>query len=536
MFQFSDDAALRRRERLLLSQCLSGDYRDELPERPSSAAPADDDCIRAELLSFLIRGGDERRTPTHKGVRLRGAYIVGDLDLSASDVKWPIELENCWIAGKVDISDANLLTLSLRGSRIAGLDGELVKVRGVLTLANGFLSEGVVVLSGAEIGGALDCSGGAFINPKGNALEIFRAKLADCFLSGVNEPTDPHKRPFTARGGVFLTGSKIGGSVYCNNGNFYASEEPVENDDDRRDALNFAGAEIADTLALRGVYWVVGKLDLRGATIDKLQDETDIGRLTLRHPRDGEPPTPNLMLDGLVFRRFSDTPTDFKNRRNILVHQIERHLSADFRPQPWEQVIKVLREMGRPEDARRIAIEKQTRLRRAGKIGKFLRLPHLLFGGLLGYGYRPGGALVVILGVWLSCAGVYQHAFENGAIAPAKTVLQNAVAALDCDPHATETKPGCYAGPAKSYGFSALSFSADLLFPFVDLQQRKEWAPVVIEPTGATASADGHIHYSSFQWNDAGLRVRRVMWAEIAFAWFATGVLGAVAAGLVKKD
>ena len=93
-------------------------------------------------------------------------------------------------------------------------------------------------------------------------------------------------------------------------------------------------------------------------------------------------------------------------------------LSRDFKPQPWEQLVKVLREMGHDEDAKLVAIEKQDRLRRAGKI-KWHTVPiHLLFGKLAGYGYRPMRTVFAMLAIWLVCAIFYFFAAWDGVFTP----------------------------------------------------------------------------------------------------------------------
>ncbi len=71
-----------------------------------------------------------------------------------------------------------------------------------------------------------------------------------------------------------------------------------------------------------------------------------------------------LQLDGLTYDRFGD-PTDVLASARIasLDLQQPKDLYEAFKPQPWEQMIKVLRDMGHYKEARSVAIEKQVRLR-----------------------------------------------------------------------------------------------------------------------------------------------------------------------------
>ena len=54
--------------------------------------------MRAEFVSWLICGKiNSNYKPSQTGVRLYGAWIDGRINLRAWEIKWPIELENCWI-------------------------------------------------------------------------------------------------------------------------------------------------------------------------------------------------------------------------------------------------------------------------------------------------------------------------------------------------------------------------------------------------------------------------------------------------------
>ena len=74
-----------------------------------------------------------------------------------------------------------------------------------------------------------------------------------------------------------------------------------------------------------------------------------------------------LALDGFIYDRLAGSaPTDADARVEWLCLQRPDFLGG-FRPQPWEQLIAVLRAMGHPEEARKVAIAKQRRLRRLGQ-------------------------------------------------------------------------------------------------------------------------------------------------------------------------
>lgn len=83
-------------------------------------------------------------------------------------------------------------------------------------------------------------------------------------------------------------------------------------------------------------------------------------------------------------------------------------------------------------------------------------------------------------------------------------------------------------GPNEYTTFQPLAYSLDLILPLVDLQQDKDWAPMVTRartsnPTGDTEQFPlGHF-------------IRIVMWFEILFGWMASLMLVAILSGLVRK-
>ncbi len=120
-----------------------------------------------------------------------------------------------------------------------------------------------------------------------------------------------------------------------------------------------------------------------------------------------------LALDGFRYGRIANGPTDAKSRIAWLNQQQPRLLGLrsdsitggptdavtriawldemrpDFRPQPWEYLIKVLREMGHMTDADDVAIAKQLAMRTAGQISGFWRnLRYDVYGWLTGYRYE----------------------------------------------------------------------------------------------------------------------------------------------------
>ncbi|VAW05356.1 hypothetical protein MNBD_ALPHA07-485, partial [hydrothermal vent metagenome] len=104
------------------------------------------------------------------GAQLQGAYVSGKLDLSFATAKGMTRLINCRFDEDVVALQARFEFLNLSGSHLPGLNAQGATVTGNVFLRGGFTAEGEVSLSGAQIGGQLNCDGGHFSNANGDAL------------------------------------------------------------------------------------------------------------------------------------------------------------------------------------------------------------------------------------------------------------------------------------------------------------------------------------------------------------------------------
>jgi hypothetical protein len=114
-------------------------------------------------------------------------------------------------------------------------------------------------------------------------------------------------------------------------------------------------------------------------------------------------------------------------------------------PQPYEHLAEHYRQLGQDDDARAVLLARQ-RLRR-----RSLRLPARLWGYLedatVGYGYRPGRALVWLLALTAVVAVVF-------LITPPRPIQPN------------------------HPGFQPAAYALDLILPILDLGQEKAFVPV----------------------------------------------------------
>jgi hypothetical protein len=410
--------------------------------------------IRAECLRFLVLGGDDAGPVHEKGVWITRAYIEGDLDLEGCQPVAYLLIMDSYFAGALTLRDAHLRGVNLAGSRVGGIQADRARIGGSVLLRNGFVAEGEVRFGSAEIGGDFECDGSTFKNAEGSALSCDGVRLkGDMFL----------RNGFAAEGSVRLLGVEIGGDLSCVQGRF---KNPGG------DALNCSGAKIARYVYLRNGFTAEGTVVLSSAHAQNLIDD-DIAR--------GKAGACDLVLDGFTYERIAgNAPTTAKTRIAWLHSQIAEHLSStDFRPQPFEQLAKVLAAMGHDGDARQVAMAKQrlmipVRVRQAAWYAKpFVWLLWRFHQLTSGFGYRPIRLIFILLALWLAGAWFYDQAAEAGVFAPADLrVATSPDLVAKCSVNWTKCKDAGWLP-----GFYALTYSADVVLPVSDLGQRKAWTP-----------------------------------------------------------
>jgi hypothetical protein len=340
-------------------------------------------------------------------------------------------------------------------------------------------------------------------------LDLHGSKLPGLWADGIMVARGIFLREgFVATGEVRLLGAEIGGNLECTNGTFSDADG---------DALSAAGIKVTGSVFLREAE-IVGAVDLVAARIGTLIDDEACWKAG------------GHLLDGLHYDRIIGA-TDAESRIRWLDRQDASQLdSPDWKPQPWEQLIKALRDMGHPLEAAKVAMAKQERMRRVGKVGgRFSQVLHRLYGALAGYGYRPIYTVGWMVVVWLAAAAAFHFGGQAGYIGPT-TPLYNSPALsgqveLLCG-HGSEIGKTpwtrCAAMPAEYTTFQPLMYSLDLILPLVDLQQETDWAPIVEDPPGNTLQP--------------GAALRVLMWFEILFGWAMSLMLVAVLGKLVNKD
>lgn len=364
-------------------------------------------ALRADRINIKGSAFLRRRFAASGEVRLISAQIYGDLDCGAGTITNPPQRD-------------------LAGSGKA-LSADRLNVKGSVFLRGHFAANGRVQLVGAQIGGDFDCLDGAFTNPAqkefsggGTALNAQRMVVKSAVFL---------KDGFTADGAVNLYGTQIGGPFDCRNGNFHKA------------TLNL-------TTASAGSLYDSG---LNDVPADSVADSDP----TI-WPQRGE-----LLLDSFVYGRISSKGwIDVAKRLGWL----ELQSKSPFRQQPYLQLAKVLKESGNSNGALRV-LEKMEGLRRGGeKNSPLARLWSWILKGSIGYGYRPGRAIWLI--IVLSALGwmVYGNA---GTMVPTDKDAYKEFK----DPTTERRVPPHY--PA----FSAPVYSLENSLPLVKLGQGDKWQP-----------------------------------------------------------
>jgi hypothetical protein len=218
--------------------------------------------IRAELVRWLCVETEAKGRVDPKGLRVHAARITGRLDLSFVKVPFFLGLHGCSVAEDIDLEFSEIPAVDLSGTSLPSLKADHVTVRGSILL-QGLRSNGAVRLRGACVGGNLECDGAIFRNPAlrgvantGIALDATTLKVAGAVLL---------RHGFVAKGGVLLFGAEIGGALECDGGKFLnlASYGGGESGI----ALNGDGLKVAGAVSLRNGFISEGAVWLHTAEI-----------------------------------------------------------------------------------------------------------------------------------------------------------------------------------------------------------------------------------------------------------------------------
>jgi hypothetical protein len=468
--------------------------------------------IRAGLIRWLCVHPDAANKIDPRGIRIRTVRLSDQLDLSFAIVKFPLVFLGCNIKERIILSYAQIELLQLTGSVTSGIEAEGLSVRGDLILEAGFRAQGSVNLQGADIRGNLECGGGSFINQMAIALNADAIKIAgDLTLA----------RGFCAEGSVRLIGAMIGGDLNCRKGKFLngggraliADRAKVvgsvffNEGFSAEGAVRLVAAEIGSNLLLEEARFAAKssfdaeRITVRGGFIWRKLGPNLQAELKLLHASTGPisddqeswPQATKLNLDGFIYTAISNGPVDATSRLRWLHLQnvgepswIRRAIHGalygghtlswkqrdwpDFRPQPYQQLAKVLGQAGDKAAVRRVMIDMEDARRKYGNLKPFAWLWRWLLWLTIRYGYKPWHALYCSLVIVAMASVLFGLGYNAGAITPTD---KDAYRIFETN-HAgrqREDPPWYY------QEFCAPVYSVDTFLPIINFGQKDHWMP-----------------------------------------------------------
>lgn len=361
-----------------------------------------------------------------------------------------------------------------------------IEVGGSVLMIDGFFTKGEVSFRRADVRGNFDVSNAKFLNKAGKALSCESIHVTGDVLLGLRSASSledtvaMRHEHFVAHGQTDFSGSHIEGNLDAEGGHFLTPEpRPLSGAREAlcKEALILRRANIAGALQLgQGssrkqppIIW--GSLDVRGAKVSMLIDAeqswpwkkvqenyfpspAELDRLVEERAKPkrrlaivatklrkrirkaaSQRFNPfarrtklrklncRIYMDGFSYNHFGGrSPLDAATRRRWLLSQPDEDIYVKLKPQPFEQLIKVLHAMGYADDATRIAMYREG-LRKPQSIFPLVKLDffptiikrcgNLLWrycwwkpvvGWAFGYGYRWNRALNAAILYWFVCA------------------------------------------------------------------------------------------------------------------------------------
>lgn len=382
--------------------------------------------------------------------------------------------------GEVRLADARIKNqLGCKGGRFLyrgdALNCDRMRVEGGVFLTEGFQSDGIVRLAGAVINGQLGCRASRFLHPE-TALLCDGMQVKDGVILDEG---------FLATGDVQLGSTVIGGSLVCQNSTF------------QRDFL-LQQARISGSLIWKDVHLDKDSVvDLSHTSVFQLDDSGSNG---IDNWEQNWPQKGNLSLNGFSYGALAQ---ETLHGKWVAARVKWIGLQPRFMTQPYEQLIKVLRQMGYEEEAKEIAIAKQEALRKLGDLDWWSAAWNWFLGRTIGHGYRP--ARLLVFGGFAIAVGAL--AFGYG--------LDHELLKFAGEP-ANQGIPNPWYAPWYFATFYALAYSVDTFLPIIRLGVTENWQ---ID----TSRSWGH---ALMFWS----------WFGTVLGWFVSTLFVVAFTSLIRKD
>ncbi len=438
--------------------------------------------VRAQVIAALLLGMREGRPGEVPGIRLAGARIVGDLNLSDAVFTSKLHLLNCYIPGAVSLNDARTRGVRFRGCDIHRFKAGRAVIDGLFDLDGSTIRAGVR-LDNTHVTGQFRLSRATIGTPEG------ASRGSESYLTDARAPYTPEEmeaRGFTRShtalwaggltvdGGAFLRGMRSTGTLRLIGARFnsgiYLQRSVIATGGAyavHADHLQATTGEFSDGFTAEGTVRLRGARFSGVLSFDRAKLKAPERALHLSHMQVDELILTPASIEGEINLGYSrigvllDRPDCYPGNVHLNETTYEslrgparlsdrlawlRRDPDGYRPQPYEQLAAYCRRIGHESEARRVLLAKQRSRRRT------LRLPGTIWGWLLdvmvGYGYRP----------WL--AGVWA-----GLLLALGTAVFSAH-------HPSQI------GLDERRSFNPLLYTLDLLVPVSLFDQRGAWEPV----------------------------------------------------------
>jgi hypothetical protein len=524
MKRLVDFEPLSSAEKRLLDGCLTGE-RVTIADGELPIADSIDVEIRAELIRLLLLRQDPDIVLHAKGIRLRGARVLGVLDLQGSDCAFDLTLTRCAFEKTPSFINARMRGLHLSGCHLPGLHADNCNFEGSVFLRSGFHSSGEISLPGARVSGDLQICDATIISENGMGIFAASAKIEGSVYLG-DYPFDDTDTELFVEGAVLFSSAHITRDFYCRNGaitaatKFLGGEKYSDSGQDNLPtALSLNRAEIGGVLYLRNNQITRGMVNLSGAVARRLNDEPA-----------GEAALYRVRLDGFEYQTFSDQADTVLSARLDWLER--RPAGVEFSAQPYEHLAAVFNKMGHRNDANDVLRRKEQNLRRANmetiKASGFglWKLPFLWLGSallrwLIGYGYRPTLALlwgVLLIGLLTVAAG---RTWDAGDMTPNSAPILVSRTWIEATKSHSDNPGEFWSQPGQAgqdyETFSAFAYATDLVIPIVNLGQEDAWAP-------------------STSRSDWGRRMWWIRWIAKGIGWVITALGAAAVTGVIRRS
>lgn len=471
-------------------------------------------CLHAGMVSggqpgrICISGG----TITGKLLDLTGLRL--DFGLQFTDVRLP----------RLVLRDTRLLALELLGGSAAGIEADRIEVGHDILMTDGFTCNGRLRLRSASVGGDLNCDGSRFLVEGDASIVLDGTRIGGRLYLRRKKLKSGVTFDFQASHGVYGRNMRVAGGVICSGGIFDREVDltrtQVQSD------VRFDGAEIAkmpskvggepDGELRLGSMLIEGELSLDGTNFhgpDVVLSRTRVER-SIRWEIERTPPVSSTLgvdlmqahvgylhddldnwhdatirLDGFSFDGVAVREYDWLEKRT---QWLDSQPKGKWSPFPYGQMRIALQSSGYEGAAREISVAREKARLHKGRLSPLAWLAQCIYGGLLGYGYKPFRFFVISAIIVAAFAAFFSTIQVCGTNEPAASCSGFAFPA------------------AHAPVYHSLLYSLDAFTP-VDLGQTGAWTPNGVGYAFAVA-------------------------AETALGWVFAALLIGAATGILRRD